>query len=220
MSDRKPTNNPFEGDHAKAFEAVAAASALGITVATQAVGFWLSMMSGASAAMRKGADEAAPAEKQQAAPKAEAPKVEALKAEAPRKSAEIVELKPAVRRAKEKPAVKAKAEVAKPTEAKAELPKVVAPDDFRRPAAQDKPAQPDDLKQIKGVGPKLEVTLNGLGIWTLSQIAALEAAEIAWLDDYLGLSGRITRDGWVETARTAGKTKTTDEAAKAGGDNG
>lgn len=217
MTDRKPTNNPFEGEHAKAFEAMAAASAFGITVATQAVGFWFSMMSGTGAAMRG----AASSDERKPTPQARA----AAQPAEPRKSADIVELKPAIHRAKIKPVAKSKP--AEPV-AKAAAPKpsvqadspVLTPEDFRRPVAQDKPGQPDDLKQIKGVGPKLEVTLNGLGIWTLAQVSSLEPAEIAWLDDYLGLSGRITRDGWVETARIAGQTKTTDEAAKAGGDNG
>ncbi len=69
-----------------------------------------------------------------------------------------------------------------------------------QPAAIERPARPDDLKAISGIGPKLEKTLNGLGIWTYAQIAALNAAEIAWLDEKLGFAGRIGRDDWIGQA--------------------
>jgi NADH-quinone oxidoreductase subunit E len=76
----------------------------------------------------------------------------------------------------------------------------IMPEDFRQPKAIDKPEQLDDLKLIAGVGPKLEKVLNGLGVWTFAQVAAWTAEETAWVDDYLGLSGRIARDGWVAQA--------------------
>jgi NADH-quinone oxidoreductase subunit E len=69
-----------------------------------------------------------------------------------------------------------------------------------KPAPMAKPVQPDNLKAITGVGPKLETVLNGLGIWSYAQVAALTDGEIAWLDDYLGFRGRIGRDGWVAQA--------------------
>lgn len=59
----------------------------------------------------------------------------------------------------------------------------------------------DDLKQLKGVGPKLEQTLNELGFWHFDQIAKWGAGEIAWVDDNLKFKGRIERDGWVEQAK-------------------
>ncbi|MGY6535961.1 MAG: NADH-quinone oxidoreductase subunit E [Pararhodobacter sp.] len=59
---------------------------------------------------------------------------------------------------------------------------------------------PDDLKQIKGVGPVLEEKLNALGIWHYSQIAAWGPDEIAWVDGSLNFKGRIDRDGWIEQA--------------------
>jgi NADH-quinone oxidoreductase subunit E len=68
------------------------------------------------------------------------------------------------------------------------------------PAAMPKPAKPDDLKAIAGVGPKLEQVLNGLGIWTYGQIAALTPAEIDWIEDYLSFKGRIGRDDWLGQA--------------------
>ena len=61
--------------------------------------------------------------------------------------------------------------------------------------------QADDLKQIKGVGPKLEAALNGLGIFHYDQIADWSAAEAAWVDDRLSFKGRIARGGWIDQAR-------------------
>jgi NADH-quinone oxidoreductase subunit E len=60
---------------------------------------------------------------------------------------------------------------------------------------------PDDLKKIKGVGPKLEQLLHTLGIYHFDQIAAWGPAEVAWMDDNLqGFRGRVTRDDWVAQA--------------------
>lgn len=59
----------------------------------------------------------------------------------------------------------------------------------------------DDLKAINGIGPKLEKVLNGLGIQSFAQIAALDADAIAGLNEKLGLSGRIERDDWVGQAQ-------------------
>ena len=69
-----------------------------------------------------------------------------------------------------------------------------------QPQAVAKPAEPDDLKLISGVGPKIEQTLNGLGIWTLAQIAAWNEVEQSWVDGYLRFRGRIGRDDWVRQA--------------------
>lgn len=71
----------------------------------------------------------------------------------------------------------------------------------RKPAVLGRPAAPDDLKAISGIGPKLEKVLNDLGVWTYRQIADWSAAEIAWMDERLGFPGRIDRDGWVAQAR-------------------
>ena len=59
----------------------------------------------------------------------------------------------------------------------------------------------DDLKQIKGVGPKLETALNGLGIVHYDQVADWSAAEAAWVDDRLSFKGRIARGGWIDQAK-------------------
>src|SRR5690606_23976940 len=74
-----------------------------------------------------------------------------------------------------------------------------------RPAAIDKPAQPDDLKLISGVGPKLEKTLNEIGIFTYAQVAAWKKTERDWVDGYLNFKGRIERDDWVRQAKALAK---------------
>lgn len=63
--------------------------------------------------------------------------------------------------------------------------------------------QADDLKLIKGVGPKLETMLHGMGVYHFDQIASWSAEEVAWVDDNLeGFKGRVSRDDWVAQART------------------
>lgn len=59
----------------------------------------------------------------------------------------------------------------------------------------------DDLKQITGVGPKLEKALNGAGIFHYWQIAGLTPKQIATLDEQVGSRGRIARDNWIEQAK-------------------
>lgn len=60
----------------------------------------------------------------------------------------------------------------------------------------------DDLKMIRGVGPKLEALLHSLGFYHFDQVAGWSAAELAWVDDNLeGFKGRASRDGWIDQAR-------------------
>lgn len=70
-----------------------------------------------------------------------------------------------------------------------------------------KPAKPDDLKRISGVGPKLEGVLNGLGIYKFEQISKWKKAEREWVDGYLKFKGRIDRDNWVAQAKKLMKEK-------------
>ena len=89
--------------------------------------------------------------------------------------------------------------------AKATAPKEAAPQagDARPAAFSDAPRDggADDLKKISGVGPKLEETLNSLGIWHFDQVAALTKDDIAWVDERLRFKGRIERDDWVGQAK-------------------
>lgn len=59
----------------------------------------------------------------------------------------------------------------------------------------------DDLKQISGVGPKLEAVLHELGVWRFDQIAAFTPADVAWVDERLPFKGRIERDDWISQAK-------------------
>ena len=77
--------------------------------------------------------------------------------------------------------------------------------DKNRPAGIEKPAAPDDLKMISGVGPKIEATLNELGIFTFAQVAGWKKAEREWVDGYLNFRGRIERDDWVKQAKALAK---------------
>ncbi len=95
------------------------------------------------------------------------------------------------------PAPAAEAAAATETEA--------ASDEAGKPVLYDAPGDQaaDDLKKIKGVGPKLEKTLNGMGVWHYSQIASWSNAQVAWVDENLeGFKGRVSRDGWVAQAKT------------------
>jgi len=69
----------------------------------------------------------------------------------------------------------------------------------------------DDLKRIKGVGPKLEQLCHSLGFYHFDQIAAWTADEIAWVDENLeGFKGRVSRDDWVAQARILAAGGTTE----------
>ncbi|MEP0393460.1 MAG: hypothetical protein ABJ205_12550 [Erythrobacter sp.] len=60
----------------------------------------------------------------------------------------------------------------------------------------------DDLKRIKGLGPKLVGILNEQGITSFAQIAAWTDADVERVDAKLGrFQGRITRDKWVEQSK-------------------
>lgn len=132
--------------------------------------------------------------------------------------------KPAVKaKAATKPAAKkaTKAPAAKPETKPAAEPAVKKA--AARPAAADAAALPeeptvpppaaaapipapsaagtDNLQLLKGVGPKLAVLLNGLGVTSFRQIADWTDADVARVDAELGaFQGRIARDNIVDQA--------------------
>ncbi len=60
----------------------------------------------------------------------------------------------------------------------------------------------DDLRRIKGVGPKLVTLLADLGITSFEQIAGWTEEDIDRIDAQLGaFQGRIRRDSWIEQAK-------------------
>ena len=87
-----------------------------------------------------------------------------------------------------------------------------APAPEAAPAPSGKPnipaavGEPDNLRLIKGVGPKLNTLLNSLGVTRFDQIAEWKEAEINEVDQYLDtFSGRITRDAWIDQAKFLAK---------------
>lgn len=60
----------------------------------------------------------------------------------------------------------------------------------------------DDLRRIKGLGPKMQTLLHALGITSYAQIAGWTDADLDDLDGKLGaFAGRPRRDSWVEQAK-------------------
>ncbi len=87
-----------------------------------------------------------------------------------------------------------------------------------RPASLDAPRDTgaDDLKMIKGVGPKLEDLLHRLGFYHFDQIAAWTPEEVAWVDENLeGFKGRVTRDDWVAQAKLLASGQETEFSKRA-----
>jgi len=86
-----------------------------------------------------------------------------------------------------------------------------------RPAGLDAPrgGQADDLKQVKGIGAKMEILCNSLGFWHFDQVASWSSDEVAWVDANLqGFKGRVTRDEWVAQAKILAEGGTTEFAKR------
>jgi predicted flap endonuclease-1-like 5' DNA nuclease len=142
------------------------------------------------------------------APVMAAPKPAAAAKPAAVKASAKTAAKPAAKKAAAKAVVKAKA-ASKPKAAKKPAAALA-----RKPVAADgKPDMltaaraggADDLKLIKGVGPKLEQTLNALGVYHYDQIATWRKKEVDWVDDNLKFKGRIERDEWAKQAKVLAK---------------
>jgi predicted flap endonuclease-1-like 5' DNA nuclease len=73
---------------------------------------------------------------------------------------------------------------------------------------------PDDLKEIAGVGPKLESVLNSLGVYHFDQIAAWTEREVAWVNAAIAFKGRIEREKWIEQSRLLAQGVETDGKRK------
>ncbi|MCP3972193.1 MAG: NADH-quinone oxidoreductase subunit NuoE [Rhodobacteraceae bacterium] len=74
----------------------------------------------------------------------------------------------------------------------------------------------DDLKMIKGVGPKLEKLLHSMGFFHFDQVASWTAEEISWVDENLeGFKGRVSRDDWVAQAKLLASGQETDFSKRA-----
>ncbi len=71
------------------------------------------------------------------------------------------------------------------------------------PPAPPAELPPDDLKEIVGIGPILEHTLQSLGLKTFAQIATITPEDIAMLIVKVdsSIAERVLRERWVEQAR-------------------
>lgn len=81
-------------------------------------------------------------------------------------------------------------------------------------AGAEQPEGRDDLKQITGIGPVLEKTLNSLGITTFAQIGRFSAEDVQRVGASIHcFSDRIIRDDWIGGARRAYRRKYGSELA-------
>lgn len=145
----------------------------------------------AGAATTSSEPVAAPAAKKPAAKKATAKKAEAA---------------PAAEKTASKKAAAAPAKaVAKPKGSAKPARKPVAADGKPEMLSKARAGGADDLKLISGVGPKLEGTLNELGVYHYDQVAGWRKKEIEWVDARLRFKGRIERDGWIAQAKILAK---------------
>jgi len=62
-------------------------------------------------------------------------------------------------------------------------------------------AAPDDLTEIKGLGPKAAEKLKDLGVTRFEQIAAWSDEDVARIDEAIAGRGRIDREAWVKQAQ-------------------
>jgi len=67
----------------------------------------------------------------------------------------------------------------------------------------------DNLQLIQGVGKVLEETLNELGVYSFTHVAAWHYDIIFKLDEYMSFPGRIQRERWVEQAQMLAKGRET-----------
>ena len=106
-------------------------------------------------------------------------------------------------KAKRKAAPK-KAAAKKPAPIKEPAKKAAKPQVIYKDGPTD--GKPDDLKKIKGIGPKFEGDLNSKGIYYFRQIGAWKAADIKMVEELIdSIPGRIKRDEWVKQAKTLAK---------------
>ena len=104
------------------------------------------------------------------------------------------------------PAPKAAAETVAPATKPQAEPVAAAGSTESAPKIPAAVGEPDNLRLIKGVGPKLNTLLISLGVTRFDQIAGWKEAEINEVDQYLGtFSGRITRDAWIDQAKFLAK---------------
>jgi NADH-quinone oxidoreductase subunit E len=177
--------------------AMAAATAIGLSVTSHIAG----VMFGAMQGMTGTAQKAATATEE--TPVAEAAEPVASAAEAADVAPTIKTETPVKAPVKSKP-VKSEPVKSEPVKSEPVGAASVKADKPQRQkaAARIVETQADDLKKISGIGPKLEQVLNGMGVRRYADVASWSDKDLKRFDEQLGFGGRIARDGWVEQAKT------------------
>ncbi|MEM6723103.1 MAG: hypothetical protein AAF598_03635 [Bacteroidota bacterium] len=84
----------------------------------------------------------------------------------------------------------------------AEVDKEAAKASLLKTIGKVKAGQKDDLKSIKGVGPKLEGVLNSIGIFSYKQVSKMKKKEYELVDSLIDtFKGRAKRDDWAGQAK-------------------
>ncbi|PFG62787.1 NADH dehydrogenase subunit E [Thioclava sp. ES.031] len=154
--------------------------------------------------------------------------------ERPRSAAQQDEARKAAKKTEAKPAKDAPADKTGVTKSEAQATSKARPESKREPEGTEAEAAEaetgekpklldaprdggaDDLKMIKGVGPKLETLLHSMGIYHFDQIAGWTDAELAWVDSNLeGFKGRATRDDWKGQAEKLASGAETEFSSRA-----
>ncbi|MGJ4949160.1 cell envelope biogenesis protein TolA [Bradyrhizobium sp. HKCCYLS20291] len=123
------------------------------------------------------------------------------KAEAERLAAEAAAKVEADRAAAEAAANAEADRLAAEVAASADEPAEGSSDDGRPPALPAPDGSADDLKLIKGIGPKNEAILNDIGVHHFSQIAEWSPAHADWVGHHMAFPGRIEREHWIPQAK-------------------
>ena len=111
-----------------------------------------------------------------------------------------------------------------------DAPPAKAPEPLAEPAPEPAPtvkpapapapsSEADDLRKIKGLGPKLVALLKEQGITSFAQIAEWSDEDVARIDATLGrFAGRIERDQWVAQAKLLVTGESSEFSQKFGND--
>ena len=122
----------------------------------------------------------------------------AIEAKASEEARIAVAAKPAEdRTAEHKPAESKAVEGVATTTAQPELHRGSKPQGIAAPAE----GEADDLKLIRGMGPRNEKACHALGIYQFRQIADWMPDEAIWVGHHIAFPGRIEREHWIAQAR-------------------
>lgn len=91
-----------------------------------------------------------------------------------------------------------------------------APHPGVRPAGLSQPRDgvADDLKWIKGVGPKNEKALHALGVFHFAQIADWSPDNAQWAGSFMAFPGRIEREDWIGQCKLLASGQMTEHARR------